>query len=515
MSQDLITRILSIAKRHPEKPIYVIGKCPSLEMLPDGFLPDGLVLNINDSELIIQGSIVVATEPWVADHLRNHAPSADLYLTSIAQMLPNEQVLKPVPSSLDRDGLVMQRMDEEELYAEDVGLVTAAKICKLISDSRQSPVEVYFLGFDFKSEEPNFDKCTTLGTKAQTRLHQAKIQSQENLFIQLQHYFSDRKLGILNHIGTKPYSSSNLATFLGEVDDLPRSPVEIPRSYQEAEAGRVFVVAEFTNNHLGDLDRLRRMVRLARNAGADLIKVQRRHVDSFYSQEELSSYYWSPFGTTLGDYRRGVELSDEGFKVLDEECRRNRLGWFTSILDLPSYHSLREFGDRLIKIPSTISNHTEYHETLSKEHSGGLVVSTGMTVLSYEKHILEQFGKANPLFLMQCTSAYPTPEDACQISVVRHYRLLAEQFPNLIPGFSSHDPGSLGCMMAVAAGAKMIEKHVSLGAVDWIHFDKVALDLESGEFASFVTDVRRAERYCGRESKTIRSVENHKYSVNS
>jgi sialic acid synthase SpsE len=56
-------------------------------------------------------------------------------------------------------------------------------------------------------------------------------------------------------------------------------------------------------------------------------------------------------------------------------------------------------------------------------------------------------------------------------------------------------------MMAVSAGARMIEKHVKLGDVTWSHFDQVAVDLTNGEFKQFVEDVRRAERIVGDRRK--------------
>ena len=65
--------------------------------------------------------------------------------------------------------------------------------------------------------------------------------------------------------------------------------------------------------------------------------------------------------------------------------------------------------------------------------------------------------------------------------------------------------------MAVAAGARMIEKHVKLGSVQWAHFDEVALDLATDEFSNFVYDVRRAQGIVGTEHKNIRHSERHKY----
>jgi N-acetylneuraminate synthase len=66
-------------------------------------------------------------------------------------------------------------------------------------------------------------------------------------------------------------------------------------------------------------------------------------------------------------------------------------------------------------------------------------------------------------------------------------------------------------MMAVAAGARMIEKHVKFGDVSWAHFDQVAVDLVNGDFKRFVEEIRNAEIICGEEEKKIHATEHHKY----
>jgi N-acetylneuraminate synthase len=69
-------------------------------------------------------------------------------------------------------------------------------------------------------------------------------------------------------------------------------------------------------------------------------------------------------------------------------------------------------------------------------------------------------------------------------------------------------------MLAVAAGARMIEKHVKLGNLSWIHYDGVAVDLQEGEFARFVKDIRKAESLTGSGQKVIHEQEHHKYTPN-
>ncbi len=89
-----------------------------------------------------------------------------------------------------------------------------------------------------------------------------------------------------------------------------------------------------------------------------------------------------------------------------------------------------------------------------------------------------------------------------------------QRFPNIIPGYSSHDVGALASQMAISAGALMIEKHVKLGNLDWVHFDSVALDISKGELRNFVDEVKKAITICGDKEKKVHAKEHHKYLPN-
>jgi hypothetical protein len=102
---------------------------------------------------------------------------------------------------------------------------------------------------------------------------------------------------------------------------------------------------------------------------------------------------------------------------------------------------------------------------------------------------------------------------ACNEAVVRAYEAIRARHPRILPGYSSHDLASLGSMLAVAGGARMIEKHVKLHDVEWVHFDKVAIDLVTDDFARFASDVRTAELIVGSGEKRVLEREHHKYSV--
>jgi len=275
---------------------------------------------------------------------------------------------------------------------------------------------------------------------------------------------------------------------------------------------KIIIVAEITTNHLGDINRLLKMTRLAKEAGADLVKIQRRDIEPFYPPGQLDAKYSSPFGPTYRDFRNGLELSIKEIGKFDNACKKIGIGWFASILDFDSFLSINKFKTPLHKIPSTVSKHKQFHKLVADLYKGPIVVSTGFTTPDYEKYVQQVFKNNDKIYLLQCTSSYPTSPENCDISVIRHYNDLSKKNTKLIPGYSSHDGGSLGCMLAVAAGARMIEKHVKLGNTSWMHFQDIAVDLANGDFKRFVKDVRRAEIMCGDDKKSIKARENHKYN---
>lgn len=491
--------------------IYIIGKGPSLDAIDLAQLPAGIVINLNDSERIKPGDIGVFSANWVRHSLQDEGFRCSFYLAG--KPLPGDVphvVLPPIPLELDQEELEVVRLENEQFFDEPFVLLNALKVADRIGRLRKKPQTVYLLGFDFSTAAGTYS--TKVGedrSGASMGDRDAIISAQEHAFRQFLHYFASGERLQLVHVGTREYSRLAPSAFMRKITGTAH--VVRQGKVDLADPDRVIIVAELTNNHLGDPARLVEMVERSTEAGADLIKVQKRHVDSFYSPEQLKSYYWSPFGETLGDYRRGVELNDELLDLLEETCKRCGIEWFCSVLDYPSYEALKRFSPKLIKIPSTISNHRDYHEKLAADYKGAVVVSTGFTDQEYLDHVLRTYTQNDIIYLLHCVSAYPTPRAACNVGVVRSYHELALQDKRIIPGYSSHDLGSTGCMLAVASGARMLEKHVKLGNVDWVHFDKVAVDLTTDEFSRFVTDVRQAEEMVGDGVKRVLDVEHHKY----
>lgn len=268
----------------------------------------------------------------------------------------------------------------------------------------------------------------------------------------------------------------------------------------------VLIVAELTANHLGNVDRALSMIQRALDDGADYVKLQRRNPTTFYTESKLRSSYDSPFGRTFGQYRAGLELGDRDFDRIDANFKGK---WFASALDRDSYEFLKTYDTPFMKLPSTISRDWEYIESVSEDWNGPLVVSLGMTDEEYFEQVSHLLlDRPTRSFMLQCTSAYPAPKEELNLGLISH---IDQYHKPIRAGYSSHDEGSLGSMLSVAAGAQMIEKHVTLPGAEWVERNDVAIDMERGDFKSFVDDIRLAEKMVGSGSPRVTPSEDHKY----
>lgn len=405
-------------------------------------------------------------------------------------------------------------------FREDFVLITILDLLNLLATHRETldeSLEVSLFGFDFEitpksdpSLEDLFLQSLLIRQKSIFEMLLKQSKPFENLSLVINSKFAEKPSKLLAHKINKSVPVSHSSA----LESAICKNIELQHQmFQRAVEGEVQIIAELTNNHLGDTDRLTEMVKLCKFQGASVIKIQKRDINVLYTPEERASSYASPFGTTLGEYRAGVELSIEQIEYLTILCAELNIPWFTSVLDLPSLELMDRFRPLCIKAPSTISEHKNFLRKIAASNVEYIFISTGATGQSFLDWVVENFSHKK-LVLMQCTSSYPTAPDDCNVSVVRAIHRMSEG-KEVIPGYSSHDIGSLACQLSVANGARFIEKHIKLGSVEWVHFDGVALDLMTNEFSNFVKDIRMAERVLGSEEKKQLVSEHHKYRPNA
>lgn len=512
VSNELRSIVGRLADDYTDDVIVILGKGPSLDEIELAAVAGHFVIALNDAERFAPTDVAIFHEEWAAEAVKDAGATAKLYVTSTDFEPANGKVVhvdyKPLTN--DTADLMLSRvLDSSDFAIEDAMILSALELASYVAERRGREQTVYLLGFDFTLERGHSRLGSAGFEPPATEERNAAVDAQQHFLDNLLYMLRESSLRVV-HVGSHARSELSAAGFNAQMS--PNAGLA-PSAPPAPDMHEVHVIAEITTNHFGDRHRLEQLVRAAHAAGADYVKVQKRDPETFYTPEQLAAPYVSPFGKTLGEYRRALELDVDDFHFLDGLCKELGISWFASVLDLPSFHFMQQFDMPLIKLPSTISEHTDYLSAVAESWKGGLVLSTGMTDTAFETWALDTFKDQSTLYLMHANSAYPTPDEHCNVGVVRHYSELALQHPHIVPAYSSHDFGWLASALAVAAGARLVEKHVKLGDTDWAHFDAVAVDLTTGAFREYVEGVRRAQEMVGSKVKRVTASEHHKYKV--
>lgn len=255
------------------------------------------------------------------------------------------------------------------------------------------------------------------------------------------------------------------------------------------------LVAEIGINHNGSLELAQRLIAAAASAGCHAVKFQKRTIDRVYSAEELSVLRDSPFGTTAGDLKRGLEFGREAYAAIDEACRAAGVMWFASCWDEASVEFIETFRPPCYKIASPCLTD---HALLRAHRATGrpVLLSTGMSTLEEIDAAVDVLGRED-LVLMHCTSAYPSPVEDLNLKTIGK---LADRY-GVPVGYSGHEVGLAATVAAAALGATVIERHLTLDRAMW--GSDQAASIEPHGFARLVKDITAVEQALGDGIKRV------------
>lgn len=257
----------------------------------------------------------------------------------------------------------------------------------------------------------------------------------------------------------------------------------------------VMVVAEIGINHNGDLDLAKALIRAANESGCDAVKFQKRTIDVVYSADEMARPRESPFGTTNGDLKRGLELGAAQYTEIDRYCRSLEMMWFASCWDEASVDFIAAFDPPCFKIASaslTDDGLLHHHRLTGRP----LILSTGMSSPAQIDHAVDVLGTA-ALVLMHCTSTYPSAVEELNLRVIPH--LL--QHYGVPVGYSGHEVGLYTTLAAVVLGACVVERHITLDRASWGSDQSASVEPQG--FARLVKDIRAVEAALGDGVKRV------------
>ena len=256
-----------------------------------------------------------------------------------------------------------------------------------------------------------------------------------------------------------------------------------------------FIVAEIGINHNGSLEIALRLIDAAVAAGCQAVKFQKRAVDLVYPAEDLARPRESPFGTTNGDLKRGLELGETEYRAIDAYCRDKGILWFASSWDEASLDFMEAFDPPCHKIASACLTH---EDLLMRHRETGrpIILSTGMSTMDEICRAVELLGR-DRLVILHTTSTYPSCVEDLNLRVMQ---TLQNQF-DCPTGYSGHEVGLQTSVAAVALGACMLERHLTLDRAMW--GSDQAASVEPQGMARLVRDIRATEAAMGDGVKRV------------
>uniref|UniRef100_A0A8C7VMQ9 N-acetylneuraminate-9-phosphate synthase n=1 Tax=Oncorhynchus mykiss TaxID=8022 RepID=A0A8C7VMQ9_ONCMY len=261
-----------------------------------------------------------------------------------------------------------------------------------------------------------------------------------------------------------------------------------------------FIIAEIGQNHQGDIEIAKKMIKMAKDCGADCAKFQKSELEYKFNKRALERPYTSKhsWGKTYGDHKRHLEFSHEQYRELQKYAKEVGIFFAASGMDEMAVEFLDELDVPFFKVASCDANNFPYLE-LTARKGRPMVISSGMQSMATMRRVYQTVKEHNRNFtILQCTSAYPLDPEDVNLRVIAEYQ---KEFPDIPIGYSGHESGVHISVAAVALGAKVIERHVTLDK-SWKGSDHEA-SLEPSELTELVKAIRLVERSLGTSIKQM------------
>jgi N-acetylneuraminate synthase len=258
-----------------------------------------------------------------------------------------------------------------------------------------------------------------------------------------------------------------------------------------------YVIAEIGINHNGDLGIAKQMIDAAVHAGADAVKFQKRTPDVATPSEQQNQMRETPWGyISYLEYRYKVEFNEDQYCEIDKYCRESGIAWMVSVWDEPSVEFMEKFDTPAYKIPSaSLTDSTLIRR--ARATGKPLILSSGMSTMEQIRKGVDAADEKD-LVLMHCTSTYPCEPEELNLKMVETLR---REFPNIPVGYSGHEVGLVPSAIAVAFGACMVERHLTLDRAMW--GSDQAASVEPGGFERLVKYIRVTEASLGDGVKKV------------
>ena len=348
--------------------------------------------------------------------------------------------------------------------------------------------------------ENNYDDCITVGTDGH-----------RNGSVRIMDYFSlfNGKVGSAK-VGVTIDKCTNIHVkqdFNMARHHMSEKIIEIPGLINHYQIGgkRTFVIAEAACNHLCSLEMAKQMIMEAKIAGADAIKFQTYRANTHVTKDAVS--YWGNKPMKQIDYYKMLDkFGKKEYSLLFEYAYDIGILSFSTPFDVDSARMLNGIGMELYKIPSMAINDLNLLKVIAGFQKPIILSTGGSTLKEIDRAIQVIFDEDNyKLVLLACNLSYPTADKNANL---KRIETLMERYPYFVIGYSDHtypDKNMIIPSLAVAMGAKVIEKHYAL--------DKTAIgsgqffSSDSNDFKKMIENIRLCETVMGSKDVLVNDSE--------
>jgi sialic acid synthase len=265
-----------------------------------------------------------------------------------------------------------------------------------------------------------------------------------------------------------------------------------------------YVIAEIGHNHQGSVEQAKAMLTMAKDCGANAVKVQKRSNRTLYTREFYEQPYDNEFsfGPTYGEHREALELDRDAYVELQRYAREIGITFFATPFDVESADFLAELDMPAYKLASADLQNTPLLRHVASFGKPMLVSTGGATMEDIDRAVAAVEPLNDKLCILQCTAAYPCETEDLYLSVIATLR---DRYPGYVIGLSDHQNGISMALVAYMLGARIIEKHFTLNHA-WKGTDH-AFSLMPEGLRKLVRDLRRVPQALGDGEKRPLPVE--------
>lgn len=261
-----------------------------------------------------------------------------------------------------------------------------------------------------------------------------------------------------------------------------------------SKSSKTFIIAEAGVNHNGNLDLAKQLVDVACDAQADAVKFQTFKADHLILKEVKKAPYQrhtTASDESQYDMLRQLEFSIDDLRKIQTYARKRNMLVLTTPFEEYSLERLDDLHLPAYKIASTDLTNVRFLKKVAAKHKP-IFLSTGMSYMEEVEIALDTLASINKdVMVLQCTANYPIKDDEANLNIIKTF---ASRF-DMIVGYSDHTTGTDTGACAVAAGARVIEKHFTLDRSMKGPDHKASLDPQ--RLREYVQNIRRAEVYLG------------------